>query len=321
MDPYKVWLSEIMLQQTTVATVISYFTKFVSIWPTVEALARAPQEDVLKEWAGLGYYARARNLHKCAQVIARLGAFPNTEAALLELPGIGPYTAAAIASIAFGQQATIVDGNVERVISRIFRVEAALPAAKAEIRAHAATLTPRVRPGDYAQAIMDLGATVCTPTSPDCGACPWRNACGACATGDVTRFPVKAAKTEKPVRYGTVWWLEHEDQVWLRRRPPTGLLGGMVELPTSEWHARRQAHEPPVDLTPVDLKWENVEGNVVHVFTHFRLELQVQRALLKKRRNMEDGFWHPVDKIDQAGLPTVFAKVAKLVNSLNGRLL
>jgi A/G-specific adenine glycosylase len=316
MDPYKVWLSEIMLQQTTVATVIPYFNKFVSLWPTVQALAQAPQEDVLKEWAGLGYYARARNLHKCAQVIVSLGSFPQTAAALLELPGVGPYTAAAIASIAFGARATIVDGNVERVISRIFRITSPLPAAKTEIRARAELLTPRVRPGDYAQAIMDLGATICTPTSPACDICPWRRSCAARKVGDAACFPVKAAKAAKPVRYGTVWWLEHDGHVWLRRRPDKGLLGGMVELPSSDWLARRKTHKPPVEMA-----WQNIEGRVVHIFTHFRLELDIQRAQLKKYRNLEDGFWHPLANIDQAGLPTVFAKVAKLVNSLNGRLL
>lgn len=316
MEPYKVWLSEIMLQQTTVATVIAYFNKFIRLWPTVQALAAAPVEDVLKEWAGLGYYARARNLHKCATVVAAQGGFPKTEAELLALPGIGPYTAAAIASIAFGQPATIVDGNVERVITRIFRLEMPLPAVKPDIRALAQSLTPTRRPGDYAQAIMDLGATLCTPTSPDCRACPWKSGCAAHAAGDAATFPRKLAKPEKPTRYGIAYWLAAEGHVWLERRPDKGLLGGMVGLPTSDWTTALARHAPPVVTD-----WQRLEGGVTHVFTHFRLELVVQQAQLKKRIPCGNGFWHPASQIREAGLPTVFAKVAKLINASNGRML
>jgi A/G-specific adenine glycosylase len=316
MDPYRVWLSEIMLQQTTVVTVVPYFQKFTRLWPNVQSLADAPRDDILKEWAGLGYYARARNLHKCAIAVATRGAFPETEAALRELPGIGPYTAAAIASIAFGAQATIVDGNVERVISRIFRVEEALPGSKPIIRSLAETITPKKRAGDYAQAIMDLGATICAPTAPACGQCPWASACAARATGDATEYPRKATKAAKPTRFGIAYWLESDGHVWLRRRPATGLLGGMVEIPSQEWTTLQPRSEPPLKAT-----WQAVDATVIHVFTHFRLELSVQKATLKKRANLADGFWHPVRDIHDAGLPTVFAKVAKLIESSNGRLI
>ncbi len=314
MSPYRVWLSEIMLQQTTVATVIPYFQKFVALWPSVHALAAAPVEDVLKHWAGLGYYARARNLHKCAQAVANMREFPDTEEALLTLPGIGPYTAAAIAAIAFERRATIVDGNVERVISRIFCVEEPLPAAKQAIRNFAQSLTPARRAGDYAQAIMDLGATVCTPTAPACPECPWRTACAARAAGDQASFPRKTAKPEKPARHGIVYWLEHQGHVLLVRRPDKGLLGGMVGLPTSDWSAKKPKPAPPVAAD-----WQNMSGSVVHVFTHFRLQLAVQRAQISRRAQIENGLWHPVTTITAAGLPTVFAKVAKLVNSPIGR--
>ncbi len=315
MSPYKVWLSEIMLQQTTVATVVPYFLKFVALWPSVQALAAAPVEDVLKHWAGLGYYARARNLHKCAQTIANMGEFPDTEDALLALPGIGPYTAAAIAAIAFERRATIVDGNVERVIARVFRVEEPLPAAKQMIRAFAQTLTPARRAGDYAQAIMDLGATVCTPTAPACPACPWRTTCAARAAGDQTSYPRKAAKLEKPARQGVAYWLEHKGHVLLVRRPDKGLLGGMVGLPTSDWSVKKPKTAPPVAAD-----WQEIPGSVIHVFTHFRLELAVQHAQANSRVQIEHGFWHPINAITDAGLPTVFAKVAKLVNSPIGRV-
>jgi A/G-specific adenine glycosylase len=316
MDPYKVWLSEIMLQQTTVATVGPYFRKFITLWPTVEALAAAPVDDVLKEWAGLGYYARARNLHKCAQAVTSLGGFPAIEADLLKLPGIGPYTAAAIASIAFGQRAVVVDGNVERVITRLFRLDQPMPAAKPAIHAHAAGLTPSKRPGDYAQAIMDLGATICTPTSPKCSQCPWRTACEAFAAGDPQRFPVKQPKTLKPVRHGVAYVVEYENDVLLCRRPNKGLLGGMVAFPTTEWTTK-----PPKPAPPIAADWLIEAERVIHIFTHFRLELVVHRTRLKRRANIEHGVWHPLGNIGQAGLPTVFAKVAKLINSPMQRLL
>jgi A/G-specific adenine glycosylase len=316
MDPYKVWLSEIMLQQTTVAAVTPYFGKFLALWPTIDALAAAPVEDVLKEWAGLGYYARARNLHKCAQAIAILGSFPGNEAELLKLPGIGPYTAAAITSIAFGMRAIVVDGNVERVITRLFRVEQRMPAAKPAIHKLASALTPDKRSGDYAQAMMDLGATVCTPTSPKCSQCPWRSACGAYAAGDPERFPVKLPKVVKPVRYGIAYVVEQGGSVLLFRRPDKGLLGGMVAFPTTDWTTK-----PVLPSPPLEADWLAWPETVIHIFTHFRLELTVHRTRLKRRVNIENGFWQPVGDIERAGLPTVFAKVAKLINSPMPRLL
>lgn len=313
-DPYGVWLSEIMLQQTTVAAVIPYYERFLARWPTVADLAAAPLDDVLHAWAGLGYYARARNLHACAQTIVREhgGRFPMTEAELLKLPGIGAYTAAAIASIAFGQRAVVMDGNVERVVSRLFAVEEALPAAKPRLRALADSLTPELRAGDYAQAMMDLGATVCTPRSPSCGSCPLMEGCAARASGTPERWPLKAPKAEKPTRHGLVFWLEAEGHVLLRRRPPKGLLGGLPELPTSDWTGT------PVgggwhlmDQAPVEADWQLVPGGVRHTFTHFHLELCVARAVLPRRINPEQGFWHPVAAIEEAGLPTVMAKAAR----------
>jgi A/G-specific adenine glycosylase len=309
-QPYKVWLSEIMLQQTTVPTVIPYFQRFTQLWPTVQALAAAPQEDVLREWAGLGYYARARNLHKCAQVVAAMGKFPESVDALQQLPGIGPYTAAAIASIAFGTRAVVVDGNIERVISRLFAVDAPLPAAKPEIRALMDKITPNKRVGDFAQAMMDLGSGVCTPRNPNCSACPWHKSCAALAEGSAESFPRKRAKAEKPTRYGTVFWLEANGHVWLERRPPKGLLGGMVAFPTDSWAVTRPTIAPPYDA-----KWITVEPIVDHVFTHFRLELSILRATLRRQKNLEHGFWHPIAKIESAGLPTVFAKVARLIKA------
>lgn len=313
-DAYGVWLSEIMLQQTTVAAVIPYYERFLARWPTVASLAAAPLEDVLHAWAGLGYYARARNLHACAQAVVRDhgGRFPATEAELLKLPGIGPYTAAAIASIAFGQRAVVVDGNVERVVSRLFAVEEELPAARPRLRELAGLLTPDLRAGDYAQAVMDLGATVCTPRSPSCGACPLAHGCAARASGAPERWPLKAPKPEKPVRHGLVFWLEAEGHVLLRRRPPKGLLGGLPEIPSSEWtgtpvgsgrHLMAQA--------PVEADWALLPGGVRHTFTHFHLELGVARAVLPRRINPERGFWHPVAQIEAAGLPTVMAKAAR----------
>ena len=313
-DPYGVWLSEIMLQQTTVAAVIPYYEKFLARWPTVRHLAAAPLEEVLHAWAGLGYYARARNLHACAQVVVRDhgGRFPESEAALLALPGICAYTAAAIASIAFGQRAVVVDGNVERVVSRLFALEAPLPAARPQVRALADQLTPEARAGDYAQAMMDLGAGVCTPRSPSCGACPLAAGCAARASGTPERWPLKSPKAEKPTRHGLVFWLEAEGQVLLRRRPSRGLLGGLPEIPSSAWS------ETPVgsgwhlfDQAPVEADWQVLPGGVRHTFTHFHLELRVAQGRLPRRVNPPEGFWHPVAAIEAAGLPTVMLKAAR----------
>jgi len=317
-DPYHVWLSEIMLQQTTVATVKGYFEKFLRRWPTVAALAAAPQEEVLQEWAGLGYYARARNLHKCAQMVAREfeGHFPQTEESLRALPGIGDYTAAAIAAIAFGEAATVVDGNVERVVSRLFRVTEPLPGAKKTIKVHTASITPTERPGDFAQAMMDLGSGVCTPKAPKCLLCPIRKDCGAHAKGDMERYPVKAPKKIKPVRRAVSFWLIHDGQLLLERRPDKGLLGGMPGLFSTPWVARDDfpAKEEWLAHRPTEDYWKPVDGTAKHTFTHFHLETRLVAAKARARHNVENGFWHPLDALDDVGLPTVFKKIAAIAN-------
>jgi A/G-specific adenine glycosylase len=319
-DPYRVWLSEIMLQQTTVAVVIAYFNRFTKDYPTIADLAAAPLDDILTRWAGLGYYARARNLHACANAIMtdHGGQFPASETALLTLPGIGPYTAAAIASIAFDKRAVVVDGNVERVISRLFRVATPLPQARPAIRVHADALTPTTRCGDFAQAMMDLGATICTPTSPRCHACPWADSCEAHSAKDAATYPRKIPKTPRPVRYGLAFWLEADGHVWLRRRAPKGLLGGMTEVASSDWNG---AYDFDVALAaaPVKAKWQKVSGRAVHIFTHFQLELDVVRATLPRRINIETGFWQPLDALADAGLPTALRKVADLVLGIADR--
>jgi A/G-specific adenine glycosylase len=292
-DPYRVWLSEIMLQQTTVAAVKPYFETFTTRWPTVAALAAAEDGAVMSAWAGLGYYARARNLLACARTVASEhdGLFPDSEEGLRKLPGIGPYTAAAIAAIAFGRRAVVVDGNVERVISRLHALKTPLPQSRPEIRAHADAMTPAEGAGDFAQAMMDLGATICTPRNPACGLCPVRRWCKAYAEGEPERYPVKAPKAVRPHRHGSAYWLEHEGEVLLVRRPAKGLLGGMLALP----------EEPPVDAD-----WEEA-GAVEHVFTHFSLTMTLMCAATDQR---PDGLWHPVESIAEAGLPTLFAKLA-----------
>lgn len=273
-DPYRVWMSEIMLQQTTVAAVKSYFERFTSLWPTVIDLANAEDEAVMGEWAGLGYYARARNLLKCARVIRddHGGVFPSTRAALQALPGVGPYTSAAIASIAFDQPETVVDGNVERVVSRLFRVETALPAAKPELTGLADLLTPTDRPGDYAQAMMDLGATICTPKSPTCALCPLNTDCEAYEIGDQVRFPLKMPKKPKPTRHGHAYVGCTARSEWvLEKRPEKGLLGGMLGWPGTEW---QEAHPK---AAPYEADWQEL-GEIRHTFTHFHLVLTVHVA-------------------------------------------
>ena len=292
-DPYRVWLSEVMLQQTTVAAVKPYFENFTRKWPTVEALAAAEEAEVMRAWAGLGYYARARNLIACArEVAARSGAFPSDEAALLQLPGIGGYTAAAVAAIAFGKRAVVVDGNVERVVSRLFAVADPLPAAKRRLWELADRLTPDDGAGDFAQAMMDLGATICTPRSPDCGRCPVARWCAARAEGRPEIYPVKAKKAAKPRREWTAYWLERDGEVLLVRRPARGLLGGMLALPVE---------------APAEAAWHEV-GSVEHVFTHFALTMTV---LCGDGGSPLEGEWWPVTRIEEAGLPTVFAKAAR----------
>ncbi|MBL8710973.1 MAG: A/G-specific adenine glycosylase, partial [Rhodospirillaceae bacterium] len=278
-DPYHVWLSEIMLQQTTVVTVGPYFRDFLTRWPRLADLAAAPLDDVLTAWAGLGYYARARNLKKCAEAVVadHGGVFPETEAGLLALPGIGPYTAAAIAAIAFDRPATILDGNVERVMARLYRVTTPLPKAKAELRELAARHTPQRRPGDYAQGIMDLGATICTPTRPKCFLCPLSVDCAALAAGDAETYPRKAPKAVRPQRYGICFaMIDKDGRIALERRPEKGLLGGMMQVPTSAWRGTPFAADEAAP--PVAAKWRRLDGQVTHVFTHFALSLTVLAA-------------------------------------------
>lgn len=307
-DPYRVWLSEIMLQQTTVAAVKPYFEKFTSRWPDVIALSKADEEELMTAWAGLGYYARARNLLACARTIAREygGRFPAVEAELLKLPGIGTYTAAAISAIAFGQRAIVVDANVERVVARLFAIATPLPQGKAEIHKATELITPDARTGDFAQAMMDLGATVCSVRNPLCTFCPLNNECAAKI--DPTAFPVKAKKKPRPERVGYVWWLQNEDHVWLVRRPAKGLLGGMRALPTSDWCGE------PTYLPPVRGQWRRLDQPVTHVFTHFSLNLQVEWLHVERDCvASQGGEWWPIEEIGAAGLPTLFAKAAKAV--------
>jgi A/G-specific adenine glycosylase len=314
-DPYRVWLSEIMLQQTTVATVGSYFDSFVARWPTVNGLAAAPLEDVLHAWQGLGYYARARNLHACARAVVDRhgGAFPDTLEALGALPGVGPYTAAAIAAIAFDRPASAVDGNVERVIARLYALEAPLPDVKPVIRARAARLVPDARPGDYAQAMMDLGATVCTPRTPRCVLCPLVDLCGGRRLGIAEDLPRRRTRPARPVRHGMAFLLVRRDgAILLRRRAPDGLLGGMIEVPSSPWREGALDREACLEAAPVPAKWQALPGIVRHVFTHFELHLEVVTAHAPTARmadGVADAQWCPIDRLDQMALPTVMKKV------------
>jgi A/G-specific adenine glycosylase len=317
-DPYAVWLSEIMLQQTTVAAVIPFYQRFLARWPTIEALAAAKLDDVLAEWAGLGYYSRARNLHACAKIVAGRygGRFPQTEDELRELPGIGPYTAAAIAAIAFGAQATPVDGNIERVVARLFAVKTPLPAAKEEIRRLAGTLTPAKRAGDFAQALMDLGASLCTPKRPSCLMCPLQRDCSAHAQGIESTLPVKAVRAERPVRVGLAFVAQREDaHVLLRKRPEAGLLGGMLEVPSTEWADALPRIEDRFRSVPVRGDWHLVPGIVSHTFTHFRLDALVYRALVPARIRLTACAdaprcqWLHRRELDGAALPSVMRKL------------
>jgi A/G-specific adenine glycosylase len=308
-DPYHIWMSEVMLQQTTVAAVKAYFAKFISRWPTVNDLAAAPVDDVMAAWAGLGYYARARNLKKCAEAVASEhgGRFPNTEEGLRALPGIGDYTAAAVAAIAFDRQAAVMDGNIERVVSRLYAIATPLPAAKPLIKQKVALLTPAVRPGDFAQAMMDLGATICTPKRPACALCPLNDACEALRLHDPEHFPVKAAKKAKPVRVGAAFVAVNTDgEILLRRRVDSGLLGGMTEVPTTAWTARLDG-DATRDAAPFAADWQAC-GTIVHVFTHFELRLNVFRATVASKPGRNDGWWEPVTNLEAQALPTVMKK-------------
>lgn len=304
-DPYHIWMSEVMLQQTTVAAVKDYHRKFVATWPTVSDLAAAEDADVMAAWAGLGYYARARNLLKCARVVANdlNGAFPDTYDALLKLPGVGPYTAAAVASIAFDRRAVVLDGNVERVMARYYRVAEPLPASKETLRTYADGLTPDARCGDYAQAVMDLGATICTPRSPACGICPWMEHCEARKAGDAATYPRKTPKKPKPVRQGVAFVAVRADgAVLMERRPDKGLLGGMLGWPGSEWR-----EDPVQGVPPLAGDWIEV-GDVRHTFTHFHLELAVFVARDVKAEP-QNGSFLPRPDFSPSDLPTVMRKV------------
>jgi A/G-specific adenine glycosylase len=330
-DPYRVWLSEIMLQQTNVATVGPYFKSFLARWPSVDDLARASLDEVLHAWQGLGYYARARNLRRCAEIVSREldGRFPDTEEGLRQLPGIGAYTAAAIAAIAFGRKASAVDGNVERVVARLAAIEAPLPAAKPELRAIAASLVPDARAGDFAQALMDLGAVICTPRSPRCTLCPWRPDCRAFARGKPEDLPRRMPKRPRPVRRGVAFWVVRRgEEILLRKRPARGLLGGLMELPTTEWRARPWLRRDALGAAPVQAKWRALPGTVRHVFTHFELELTVLAARIERDGIGGNGIgettgrplgvnegqgprWCRLDRLSDYALPTVMKKVVE----------
>ena len=308
-DPYHVWMSEIMLQQTTVAAVREYFIKFTTKWPNVSALAQAEDADVMAAWAGLGYYARARNLLKCTRVISdeHAGVFPSDYKTLLSLPGIGPYTAAAVSSIAFDKPETVLDGNVERVMARWFDVHTPLPKAKPELLALAETLTPSDRAGDYAQAIMDLGATVCTPRSPACGICPWMDGCKGRLAGTAQDLPKKTPKKKIPTRLGIAYVVRRTDGAWLlETRPEKGLLGGMLGWPTTDWG------EAPEPAKPVDADWVKLDAQARHTFTHFHLQLDIMTAVIDKDTQPARGAFVAAHDFCPSDLPTVMRKVFDL---------
>lgn len=307
MDAYRVWLSEIMLQQTTVAAVLPYFEKFTRKWPDIDALAAADEAEVLAAWAGLGYYSRARNMVKTARIVSAMGGFPTDEAALRALPGLGPYTAAAIAAIAFDQRAVVVDANIERVVARICAIATPLPTGKTEIYRQADMLTPDRRAGDYAQALMDIGASICTAKKALCSLCPLAHACKACAAGDMLAYPVKAPKKARPVRHGAAFWVKSGSKVLLVRRPEQGMLAGMRALPDDNWRAKSDGDGIP----PFAADWRNC-GTVRHVFSHFALELTVYCVIADTQIPFSTGEWWPLGQIAEAGLPSLFAKAAQL---------
>ncbi|MEQ1542577.1 MAG: A/G-specific adenine glycosylase [Novosphingobium sp.] len=307
-DPYRVWLSEVMLQQTTTAAVAPYYTRFLTRWPSVQALAGADDAEVMAAWAGLGYYARARNLLACAREVAASGGrFPDTEAELRALPGLGAYTAAAVAAIAFGRRAAVVDANVERVAARLYALADPLPQGRAAIRARVEALTPHARPGDFAQAMMDLGATLCTPRAPRCAACPVSDLCAGRRAG-AERFPVKVARKARPVRQGQAYWIVRDGSVWLVTRAARGMLGGMRALPDDGWAAGADGSA----VAPLAGPWTGA-GTVRHSFSHFDLELQLMLYSGDDCPRLDaTGEWWPLDRLDSAGLPTLFVKAARL---------
>ncbi len=309
-DPYRIWLSEVMLQQTTVAAVTAYFNRFTARWPTVTDLAAAEDGDVMGEWAGLGYYARARNLLKCARrvVAEHDGRFPRNHAMLLKLPGIGPYTAGAISAIAFDLPEVVVDGNVERVMARLHDIHTPLPAAKPELVTAATALTPARRPGDYAQAVMDLGATICTPRSPACGICPWRDPCAARARGTAAELPKKTPKKAKPTRIGIAYVLQRSDgAILLERREDRGLLGGMLGWPGSDW-----SEDAPAPAPPLEADWQALNEEARHTFTHFHLLLRIEVAQVPMDAAPTCGTFIPLAEFQPAQLPTLMRKVYDL---------
>ena len=313
-DPYRVWLSEIMLQQTTVAAVRPYFERFLARFPTVDALAAAPASAVMEAWAGLGYYARARNMHACAQQVAAAGGFPRDVEGLRALPGIGLYTAAAIASIAFDVPVVPVDGNVERVVARLFEITEPLPAAKKRVAEGATRLgadpAARARPADFTQALFDLGATICTPRNPACALCPWNACCAARVTNDPASLPAKSPRKPRPVRYGAHFWLQDsEGRVLLRRRPPAGLLGGMLELPGTAWRDNPWPPDEAIAASPQSASWR-IAGKAAHGFTHFELRLNVYAATVPAI--IAEGEMHDLRSLDQAALPTVMRRCVAL---------
>ena len=311
-DPYAVWLFEVMSQQTTIAHAGPYWQNFLDAFPSVTDLANAPRDRILAMWAGLGYYARARNLHKCATAVRDEfgGVFPDNEAALLKLPGIGPYTAATIAAICYEEPTNIVDGNVERLISRLFRVQTPLPKGKSDIRKCAATLVRDGRCGDYGQALIDLGGTVCVPRTPKCALCPWQSHCAAFAHGDMADYPKKAPKKQLPIRYGAVFVLRCGDEIWLERRADDGLLGGMMGFAGTDWG---QVPKTPLSSAPQPRNWEMLDAEIRHIFTHFDLRLTVYRAetIDKDIRAQNQGVWAQLDDITDYALPSLFKKVLK----------
>jgi A/G-specific adenine glycosylase len=313
-DPYRVWASEIMLQQTTVTAVKPYYERFMARFPTVKALAEAPSEEVMQAWAGLGYYSRARNLHACAKAVMaeHRGRFPQTEEGLRALPGIGAYTAGAVAAIAFDRPAAAVDGNVERVMTRLFAIEEELPWARPLVRGRVLGLLPQNRPGDFAQALMDLGATICTPRNPACGLCPWREPCRARIAGTQERFPRKAPKKAGATRYGAAFVLARADgALLLRTRPAKGLLGGMAEVPTSEWRADYELDGAAQDA-PLPLRWQRLAQPVRHVFTHFPLELSVLVGRASAATQAPKGMrFTPEDGLGAEPLPSLMLKVVE----------
>jgi A/G-specific adenine glycosylase len=313
-EPYRVWLSEIMLQQTTIAAVIPYFLRFLARWPTVADLAAAPLDDVLTEWAGLGYYARARNLHACARAVVERhgGVFPADREQLKALPGIGDYTSGAIAAIAFNLRAAAVDGNAERARARLRAIETPMPAAKPALRTLGEALTPADRPGDFVQALMDLGATVCTPRKPSCVPCPWRGACRGLALGIAESLPRKADKAARPSRAGIAFWLvDGTGAVLLRRRPDKGLLGGMIETPSTAWLSTPPTPAQARASAPIGAEWRVLPGVVRHVFTHFELTLTVWAARIDGPGDPSLGLWVTPDRFGEVALPSVMMKVAR----------